>query len=126
MTKPQRARTSPAQTGRPKKQPHELRAARLPAVRLTDAERIDLEAKAARAGVPLSEWIRHELLQAPLPRQSASRPVGDTASLITELNRIGVNVNQIARQINRGRDHDPHHLDAVMHELHTALQRITR
>lgn len=112
--------------GRPKKQPHEQRAARLPAVRLTDAERIDLEAKAERAGVPLSEWVRHELLQAPLPRPAVSGRNRMDASMITELNRIGVNVNQIARQVNRGRDHDPHHLDAVLHELHTALQAVTR
>lgn len=111
-----------AKGGRPKKQPHEVRDARLPAVRLTTAERIDLEAKASRLGVDLSEWIRIELLGAPIRRG----PSPTDASLVTELNRIGVNLNQIARQINRGRDHDPHHLSHVLHQLHQALESVTR
>lgn len=111
-----------ASRGRPKKQPHEVRDSRLPAVRLTTAERIDLEAKAARLGVDLSEWVRVELLNAPVRRSAA----GQDTSMITELNRIGVNLNQIARQVNRGRDHDPHHIGHVLHQLNTALEAVIR
>lgn len=108
--------------GRPKKEPHEIRTTRLPAIRLTEAERADLEIKADRAGVDLSEWVRQQLTATPVkrPREPA------LGSLITELNRIGNNVNQIARALNRGRDEDPHHLGHVMHQLNTALESLAR
>ena len=107
---------------RPKKQDHEKRSAQLPPVRVTEAEMVHVVSQAKAAGLSLSDYSRQRVLSGRLP----PAPSRQHATLITELNRIGVNVNQIARQINRGRDHDPHHLDAVMHELHTALQRITR
>ncbi len=109
--------------GRPKKQEHEKRNARLPAVRLTTAERIDLEQKAEAAGVDLSEWVRQQLTAAPVKRMTPQRV---SASLITELSRIGNNVNQVARSLNRGRDEDPHHIDAVLHQLHTTLETVAR
>lgn len=109
--------------GRPKKQEHELRNARLPAVRLTTAERIDLEAKAAASGVDLSEWVRQQLTAAPIRRMTSQRL---DASLITELSRIGNNLNQVARSLNRGRDPDPHHIDHVMHQLHSTLETMAR
>ncbi|MEO4045347.1 plasmid mobilization relaxosome protein MobC, partial [Hoeflea sp. CAU 1731] len=48
------------------------------------------------------------------------------ASLLTELNRVGVNLNQIARALNRGRDEDPHHLGHILHQLHTLLEKVGR
>ena len=48
------------------------------------------------------------------------------ASLITELNRIGNNVNQIARQVNRGRARDPEHLGHVMFQLNSVLENLVR
>ena len=57
-----------AKTGRPKMQPHERRNARLPAIRLTDAERTDLELKAQAAGVDLSEWVRGQLTSLIIPQ----------------------------------------------------------
>lgn len=109
--------------GRPKKQEHELRNARLPAVRLTTAERVDLELKAARAGVDLSEWVRQQLTAAPIKRMTPARA---DASLISELSRIGNNLNQVARSLNRGRDADPHHIDHIMGQLHSTLEGLAR
>ena len=109
--------------GRPKKQEHEKRTVRLPYVRLTAAERFDLEAKAERAGVDLSVWVRQQLTAAPAKRMTPQRV---DASLISELSRIGNNVNQIARSLNRGRDEDPHHLNDVMHKLHSTLETVAR
>lgn len=109
--------------GRPKKQPHERRSARLPAPRVTEAERIDLEQKASRAGVDLSDWIRQQLTAAPIPRMTHKRI---DASVITELSRIGNNLNQIARSLNRGRDGDPHHIGHLLHQLNTTLETVAR
>ncbi len=109
--------------GRPKKEPHEKRTARLPAVRLTTAERIDLELKAEAAGFELSEWVRRQLTAVKVTR---SKMAASDAGLITELNRIGNNVNQIARQLNRGREHDPEHLGHVMFQLNSVLEGLVR
>ena len=107
---------------RPKKQEHERRSARIPPIDVTEAERTLVESQARAAGLSVTEYSRQRVLSGKV----TAAPTRDTASLITELNRIGVNLNQIARQINRGRDHDPHHLNAVLGELFTALQHVTR
>lgn len=107
---------------RPKKHDAEKRRANFPAVRVTEAELVDLHTKADAARLSPSEYIRQRVLSGKVtPPRSPSQ-----ASLITELNRIGVNLNQIARQVNRGREHDPHHLDYVLFELTRALEKAAR
>ena len=64
------------------------------AFRLTAAEREQLDAQAAAAGVTLSQLIRTAVLQYRLP----SPPVMREA--VNELRAIGVNLNQIARHAN--------------------------
>lgn len=107
---------------RPKKDAHEKRRAHFPAVRVTEAELVDLQAKADAARLSPSEFIRQRVLAG---KVTPARPASQ-ASLITELNRIGVNLNQIARQVNRGREHDPHHLNHVLFELTRALEKAAR
>lgn len=107
---------------RPKKNDAEKRLANFPAVRVTEAELFDLHSKAEAAHLTPSEFIRQRVLAGKItPPRTPSQ-----ASLITELNRIGVNLNQIARQVNRGRDHDPHHLDHVLLELTRILEKAAR
>jgi hypothetical protein len=108
-------------SGRPKKQPAELRSARLPRIRLTDAERADLEAKAALEGMSLSEWVRKELTNSKARRA----PAATDKALLTELNRIGNNLNQIARALNRGRP-APDYFDQVLHQLYSTLENMAR
>jgi|TARA_R110000744_G_scaffold241092_1_gene358433 hypothetical protein len=107
---------------RPRKQEHEKRSARLGPFDVTEAERAHVEAQAAAAGVTLTEYGRQRILsgRVTLP------PSPTDASLLTELNRVGVNLNQIARALNRGRDEDPHHLGHVLHQLHTVLEKVGR
>lgn len=107
---------------RPKKEQHEQRRAHFPAVRVTDAELYQLQEKADAVKLTPSEFIRQRVLAGKItPPRTPSQ-----ASLITELNRIGVNLNQIARQVNRGREHDPHHLDHVLFELTKVLEKAAR
>lgn len=108
--------------GRPKKEELEKRSTSLPAVRCTEAEKIDLLSKAGAANESLSDWIRQQLMSAPLKRTTTNRI---DAGIITELvnlrrsqDRIGNNLNQIARALNRGRDEDPHHIAYVLNEIH--------
>jgi hypothetical protein len=98
---------------RPEKNPDD-RASAAFRVRLTAAEREQLDAKAVAAGVTLSKLIRTAVLSYRLP----SPPV--TREAVNELNRIGGNLNQIARHANAtGALRDD--LDATLAELVRAI-----
>ena len=107
---------------RPKKDPAERRVAHLPAVRVTQAELAALSLQASHAGLSLSDFIRQRALSG---KVTPKRGLAD-AQLLSELNSIGVNLNQIARQLNRGRDRDPHHLDHVLGLLVSVLEGVGR
>ena len=96
--------------GRPKKADHERRV-RPNYVRLTIAEQEHVEAKAAACGMHHIDYIRERAL-GPLPGPgSSSSDVSDegaasqaqVASLLRELNSIGVNLNQLTRDHHTGR-----------------------
>lgn len=102
---------------RPLKAAEDKRTLHMPPVRMTAAELAQLEELAAVSGLSVSEYARQRLLTGAV---KATRPKTDE-SLLVELSRIGNNLNQIARQLNRGRSHDPHHLDYVLGDLVKAL-----
>lgn len=104
---------------RPKKAPDELRSARFPAPRVTEAEFAFIEGNAAKAGLTLADYVRRRLLGHHIP---AARQAADDALLI-ELNRVGVNLNQIARALNSDRE-PPHDLADVLADLKTALAKV--
>lgn len=86
--------------GRPRLAPGEGRTERIPHVRLTVMERIEIDAKAAASGLSVAEYCRRRVCgyRLPAPRKSAV-PVG----LLAELSRVGNNLNQIAHSANAGR-----------------------
>lgn len=85
--------------GRPKSAQGEGRDT-VVSVRLTSFERAGVEAKAALSGLSLSGFCRRAILG---HRVTAStEPQQLNAEALVELNRIGVNLNQIARAANRG------------------------
>ena len=85
---------------RPELQEHERRTARLPAPRVTMAELAHVQEKADTAGIALSDYIRTlALFEEVKPPKTKS-----DALMLTELNRIGVNINQIAHAANIGRN----------------------
>ena len=104
---------------RPKKADPERRDERLAGLRLTAAERAVVEAQAAAAGLDLPTYQRSRLLN---QRPPVARSTPD-AALLVELNRIGVNLNQIARAVNRGRDL-PDHFPAVLKTLEAAVEKV--
>ena len=67
-------------------------------VRLTDAERRKLSQICAVSGLPVSAAIR-EMIGGVTIRQ---RPPQELHDLYVEINRIGNNINQIARKANAG------------------------
>ena len=82
--------------GRPRKHPDEARTERCAHIRLTVAERLDVEAKAAAMGVSVADYARHRLCGYRLPVRRGA----DLSRLLVEINRVGNNVNQIARAAN--------------------------
>ena len=85
---------------RPKKQDGEKRS-ETARFRVTVAEREYIRAQARAAGLPGAEYLRRRALGYTVP--PARSGLTDPA-LISELNRIGVNVNQLARAVHRGSD----------------------
>jgi hypothetical protein len=84
---------------RPTKQSHEKRQERFN-LRLTVAEIEHLRAQALAAGLAPHEYARRRVLGfqvSPAPRQA-------DAALVSEINRVGVNVNQLARAQNAERE----------------------
>ena len=67
-------------------------------LRLTLAELAHVQAQATHAGIGAHEYARRRVLGHRVP---PARSQID-AALLSELNRIGVNLNQLARTINRG------------------------
>ena len=88
-------------------------------IRLTQAEQIAVRAAAKRAGMSPVDWVRQVALEA-----AAAPSPGPTAderdrrkrwlSMWRQLVRVGVNLNQVARQLNAG---DPVAGDAVRRAL---------
>ena len=80
-------------------QPHERRTARLPAVRLTDAELDHVTEQATNAQLSLTDYVRTlALTEEVTPRRTKLE-----SSVLVELNKIGVNLNQVAHAANIGR-----------------------
>ena len=107
---------------RPRKQPAEQRLTRLPCPRVTPAELAHVERQAITAGLSAAEFVRRAALGVSIaPRRSRS----DDA-LLVELNRIGVNLNQMARATNSGRPPLAGELLAALAELRSALEKLHR
>ncbi len=78
---------------------HEKRT-ELVRTRLTLSERAFVEQQAINAGLSMAEYIRVlALTQEVKPRKTKL-----DATFLVELNRVGVNINQIAHAVNAGRN----------------------
>ena len=106
---------------RPRLPDAERRDDRLPNLRVTAAERADVEARAVSAGLSLVEFCRRAIFRQKI---RAAIPQTDAAAL-HELNRVGVNLNQLARAMNAGREL-PASLEATMQEVRAAVEQVAR
>jgi uncharacterized protein (DUF1778 family) len=101
---------------RPRKAPAEKRDEQLNA-RLTAAELAEIEQNADRLGLTATEFVRRRALGYRLPETALAQQA--RASLGSSFNRLAVNMNQIARHLNSGRD--PSEVEA---ELQALIDRI--
>lgn len=105
---------------RPTKEPNE-KLTEVVLTRLTLAEREYIRDQANAAGLSISEFIRRRCQGLPV-QPPASRADAD---LLYELNRIGVNVNQIARATNTDREFRGD-WQAIAEALRLALDRVAK
>jgi len=81
----------------------ERRDDRLPNLRVTAAERAEVERRADAAGLTLVEYCRQAVFKAKVkPRHSET-----DHALLVALNRVGTNLNQITHTVHCGRDLPP-------------------
>ena len=69
-------------------------------LRMDEATLKGLRVKAVDAGQPISVYLREQIAGIPASRRRRKRETADPA-LVTQVSRIGNNLNQIARAINR-------------------------
>jgi hypothetical protein len=106
---------------RPQKDKLEARTAHLPPVRLTEAELAIVVELAAAAGLSVSEFARQRIFAG----RTTPRPALADAQLLSDLNRCGVNLNQIARALNAGRG-VPTSADSTLEAFRSVLDRVAR
>lgn len=111
-------RPGSAKPGRPSLAVAESRAERV-AFRMTEEELARVQAEAARAGVSVSEYCR----AAALGQRVRVRSAPDLSAALVSLNRVGVNLNQIARTLNAGQP-VPVDLDEVLADVRAAVERL--
>jgi len=97
----------------------ERRDDRLPNLRVTAAERADVERLADAAGLTLVEYCRRAIFKAKVaPRRS------DTDhALLVALNRVGTNLNQIAHTVHCGRNLPPD-FSLLVAELRALVEQV--
>jgi len=74
-------------------------------IRLTEEEHKTVTQYAQASGLSPANWMRRKVFTGKFPPVKLS-PL--EASMYNELRSIGVNLNQIARKVNQGEDHEPH------------------
>ena len=104
---------------RPPLRPEERKDELLPNLRVTASQRAMIEEKAAKAGLTLADYCRRAIFKA---RFAPKRGTVDQA-LLVELNRVGVNLNQIAKRVNAGRNLPPDFPD-VLAEVREAVRKV--
>ena len=103
---------------RPKKQPHERRSESLHA-EVTIAEKEHArELRRMAGGISEAELVRRSVFDAEIKVVAQA-----DAGLISELNRIGNNINQIARNLNSNR-RERLEVEVVLAELRGVLEKV--
>ena len=112
-----------AKGGRPQKSERERRSDHLN-VRLTILERAKLDAEARRLGLPVSSYVRRLIGKRRLVEPRHTPALSHAA--IAALNRVGNNLNQLARHANAKGDLTPiaRHLNQALSRLETAVEAL--
>lgn len=91
-------------------------------VYLTPEERAHVEACVERlGGMTLADYARRRILSHPVPKPQSA----DHAALIRALQKVGTNLNQLARSVNAGHTIEPTGFQATIDLLQALLKRET-
>ena len=82
-------------------------------LRLTEEEKEKIREKAEQASLSISDYARAVLLSTKNIRRKQKMDCEAIKRLVYEINKIGVNLNQIARKINTSRDIDIQVLESL-------------
>lgn len=88
-------------------------------IRLTEAERIEIEEASRKAGLTVGSYARQQMLKAPPPR-SVRRPSLErqlAAQLLGQVGRVGGNLHQLVRYLNFGHEPERRQLGEVLAAL---------
>lgn len=88
-------------------------------VRLTSAERVLLSEAAKLEDYTLSDYIRSKVFSS---YYSHIRKDPVKRKILLELNKIGVNINQIAKALNSGKNHEFTSLVKTLDDLHILIK----
>ncbi len=93
-------------------------------VRLTEAERVEVEEASRKAGLTVGSYARQQMLEVTPPRSVRRPPIERelAAQLLGQVGRVGGNLHQLVRHLNFGREVDELRLAEVIVQLH-ALKR---
>lgn len=95
--------------------------ARLPCGRCSQLDLVEIKAKANRAGLSVSAYMRVMALEGSVMER---KPLLD-AQAITQIRRIGVNLNQYVSTVHsRGRE-VPERLEVLLTQIEQALERLS-
>lgn len=97
------------------------------ATKLTEEEAERVRKVAEAKGLTVSELIRLKLLDLPIPNRISPERLAkkneDFRKLLYEVNKIGVNINQIARYCNKYREVDVYVLEKLL-EIERNLKKL--
>jgi len=106
---------------RPKKPEHERRTESM-RFSVTDEERVQIEQAAALHGLRLSEFFRRRALGTRMPAGAVDRQ--QAAEATAALLRLGVNLNQIAKHVNAGRDTPVAEIYDLINRINYAMDQL--
>ena len=99
-------------------------------VRLTEAEHAHIERQTAKYGIKTSEYLRRlveqDMGRISLNDMGTKESLLQRKALINEINHIGVNINQIAHNVNSGKylEYEKKKLFAMMEKIQKLLEGV--
>lgn len=82
-------------------------------LRLTEKEKEEIREKAEQLGLSVSDYVRSVLISSKSIRRKSRVDCEAIKQLVYEINKIGVNLNQIAKEVNSIRDIDIQVLESL-------------
>lgn len=114
---------TPKKGGRPTLAPHQIKA-KSSLVKMTGTEYANIRRNADKAGMPVATYLRTAGLRRRIVVRKTTSALSTDPSIVLQGQRIGVNLNQIAHQLNAALGYVPHELEDALREHKEWMDRI--